>query len=290
MTRLTDYINKRVNHPDQFNAVTPQPKSELPDHFVQAPQNTEIDTTDALGSLVGMLVPPHEREAQERRLLEHRNKMQMWFGLFDGLRQLGNLYATAKGASPQNLTSTAPVIDQQYDQQRQLYNGLANYRNNYAQQLYNLHRQNAADKRAAEKHKAEMGWYDTRSEIAKAKADNDAIKAEAYAKAQEAKANNDQAKAAFYEAKAKALEEGLPYDIAIKKAKEAQARASANLSNTRAANVGAETEITKHVNPNGSTTTNKRTVRNGGASSPAANNPSNNSTQKISTGVNWKRR
>lgn len=164
MTRLTDYINKRVNHPDQFNAVTPQPKSELPDHFVQAPQNVEIDTTDALGSLVGMLETPAEREAKERRLLEHRNKMQMWFGLFDGLRQLGNLYATAKGASPQNLTSTAPVIDQQYQQNRQLINGLGNYRNNYAQQLYNLHRQQQADKRANEEHRAKLDWYKNRDE------------------------------------------------------------------------------------------------------------------------------
>lgn len=231
-------------------------------------QQPVIDTSNALGSLTDLLGPtPAEREAQERRMLDHKNKMQMWFGLFDGLRQLGNLYATAKGASPMNLTSTAPVIDQQYQRNRQFYNDMTNYRRNYAQQLYNLHRQNEADKRAGEKHKAEMGWYDTRSEMAKAKADNDAIKAEAYAKAQEAKANNDQARAVFYETKAKALEEGLPYDIAIKRATEAQKRASANLSNTRAANVGAETETIRRANPDGSTTTNKRTVKKGGSTS-----------------------
>lgn len=228
-------------------------------------QQPVIDTGNALGSLTDLLGPtPAEREAQERRMFDHKNKMQMWYGLFDGLRQLGNLYSTYRGASPMNITSTAPVIDQQYQQQRQFYNDMNNYRRNYAQQLYNLHRQQQADKRAGEKHQAEMGWYDTRSEMARAKADNDAIKAEAYAKAQEAKANNDQARAAFYETKAKALEEGLPYDIAIKRATEAQKRASANLSNIRAANVGAETETTKHVNPDGSTTTNKRTVKNGG--------------------------
>lgn len=296
MTRLTDYINKRVNHPDQFNAVTPQPKEELPEGFVQTPQDQQqqsypvVDSSNAIGSLADLLGPtPAEREAQERRMLENKNKMQTWIGLFDGLRQLGNLYFTAKGASPQNLTSTAPVIEQQYQQQRNLYNDLINYRRQYNTSLYNLQRQTDADKRAAEKHKAEMGWYDTRSEVARAKADNDAIKAEAYSKAQEAKANNDQAKAAFYEEKAKALEEGLPYDIAIKRAKEAQARASANYSNARAANVGAETETTRHANPDGSTTINKRTVRNTGASSPAVNK-SPNSTQKISTGVNWKKR
>lgn len=231
MTRLTDYINKRVNHPDQFNAVTPQPKSELPDHFVQAPQNTEIDTTDALGSLVGMLETPAEREAKERRLLEHRNKMQMWFGLFDGLRQLGNLYATAKGASPQNLTSTAPVIDQQYDQQRQLYNGLANYRNNYAQQLYNLHRQNEADKRTAETHQAQLDWYKTRDEMARLKAENDKMKTEKYVELQDGRI-------AKLNAETGQIEEMTPYKTDLLQAQAQKNRQQGNAAVIRANNPG----------------------------------------------------
>lgn len=231
MTRLTDYINKRVNHPDQFNAVTPQPKSELPDNFVQAPQNVEIDTTDALGSLVGMLETPAEREAKERRLLEHRNKMQMWFGLFDGLRQLGNLYATAKGASPQNLTSTAPVIDQQYQQNRQLINGLGNYRNNYAQQLYNLHRQQEMEKRAQKKLEADLDWYKTRDEMARLKAENEKLKAEAAARTSDARTKN-------IEAKTETEETLRPGKQSALEAQTQQRRASAHYSNTRAANVG----------------------------------------------------
>lgn len=231
MTRLTDYINKRVNHPDQFNAVTPQPKSELPDHFVQAPQNVEIDTTDALGSLVGMLETPAEREAKERRLLEHRNKMQMWFGLFDGLRQLGNLYATAKGASPQNLTSTAPVIDQQYEQQRQLYNGLANYRNNYAQQLYNLHRQQQADKRTAETHQAQLDWYKTRDEMARLKAENDKMKTEKYVELQDGRI-------AKLNAETGQIEEMTPYKTGLLEAQAQKNRQQGNAAVIRANNPG----------------------------------------------------
>ena len=171
---------------DRYNKKQETAAQQTPAAEPAAPQNLEIDTTDALGSLVGMLETPAEREAKERRLLEHRNKMQMWFGLFDGLRQLGNLYATAKGASPQNLTSTAPVIDQQYQQNRQLINGLGNYRNNYAQQLYNLHRQQQADKRANEEHRAKLDWYKNRDEqnaekvaIQRLKAENDAAYKEA---------------------------------------------------------------------------------------------------------------
>lgn len=128
-------------------------------------QQPVIDTSNALGSLTDLLGPtPAEREAQERRMFDHKNKMQTWFGLFDGLRQLGNLYATAKGASPMNLTSTAPVIDQQYQQNRQFYNDMTNYRRNYAQQLYNLHRQQQADKRTDEEHQAKLDWYKNRDE------------------------------------------------------------------------------------------------------------------------------
>lgn len=196
-----------------------------------APQNTEIDTTDALGSLVGMLETPAEREAKERRLLEHRNKMQMWFGLFDGLRQLGNLYATAKGASPQNLTSTAPVIDQQYEQQRQLYNGLANYRNNYAQQLYNLHRQNEADKRTAETHQAQLDWYKTRDEMARLKAENDKMKTEKYVELQDGRI-------AKLNAETGQIEEMTPYKTGLLEAQAQKNRQQGNAAVIRANKTG----------------------------------------------------
>lgn len=156
----------------------------VPSELLKTPQ---IDTSNAIGSLTDLLGPtPAEREAQERRMLDHKNKMQMWFGLFDGLRQLGNLYATAKGASPMNLTSTAPVIDQQYQQNRQFYNDMTNYRRNYAQQLYNLHRQQQADKRTDEEHQAKLDWYKNRDEQNARKVDIQQFRAEADAAYKEA--------------------------------------------------------------------------------------------------------
>lgn len=195
-------------------------------------QQPVIDTSNALGSLTDLLGPtPAEREAQERRMFDHKNKMQMWYGLFDGLRQLGNLYSTYRGASPMNITSTAPVIDQQYQQQRQFYNDMTNYRRNYAQQLYNLHRQNEADKRAGEKHKAEMGWYDTRSEMARLKAENDKMKAEKYVELQDGRI-------AKLNAETGQIEEMTPYKTDLLQAQAQKNRQQGNAAVTRANKAG----------------------------------------------------
>lgn len=258
MTRLREYINRGVHRPELFVAAMPQEQSQ---------ETPQVDTTDTMASLAQLMGPtPAEREAAERRMLQSKAKMAAWTGLFDGLRQLGNLYYATKGATPQKYDNPYTQVEQNYQQQRQLYNDIANYRKNYATSLYTIRRQMEEEKRKNKLSDAQAQWYGTREEMARAKADSDAVKAEAYAEAQRAKANGDQARAVFYETKAKALEEGYPYDIALKKAREAQARASANLSNTRAANVGAEVETIKSVNPDGSTKTNKRTVRNGGTS------------------------
>lgn len=149
---------------------TPQP---------QPVQQPVVDTSNAIGSLAELLGPtPAEREAQERRMLESKSKMQMWTGLFDGLRQLGNLYYATKGATPQQYTDN-PVaqVDQQYQQYRQLNDNLANYRRNYAQSLYGLQRQMEADKMAKEKHQATLDYYKNRDEMARQKAELDKLKA-----------------------------------------------------------------------------------------------------------------
>ena len=146
-----------------------------------------VDSSNAIGSLAEMLGPtPAEREAAERRMLEGKAKMAAWTGLFDGLRQLGNLYYTSKGATPQNYANPYQYAEQQYQQQRQLYNDMANYRKQYATSLYSLQRQMDADKMAREKHQATLDWYQTRDEqnaekvaIQRLRAENDAAYKEA---------------------------------------------------------------------------------------------------------------
>ena len=154
---------------------------------VQSVEQPQVDTTDTMASLAQLMGPtPAEREAAERRMLQSKAKMAAWTGLFDGLRQLGNLYYTAKGATPQKYDNPYTQVEQNYQQQRQLYNDMANYRKNYATSLYNIRRQMDTDRRTDELHKAKLDWYKNRDEqnaekvaIQRLKAENDAAYKEA---------------------------------------------------------------------------------------------------------------
>lgn len=197
MTRLTEYIQKRWNHPDQFNAATPQPQEELP--FTPQEQATQpqpvVDSGNAIGSLADLLGPtPAEREAQERRMMQNRQKMMAWTGLFDGLRHLGNLYYATKGATPQTLNNPYQLVDKEYQQQRNLYNDMVNYRRQYNTSLYNLRRQLAEDKRKDKLADAQQSWYSTRDEMARMKAENDRQRAEIDRLQKEANIRNTEAK------------------------------------------------------------------------------------------------
>lgn len=125
----------------------------------------QVDSSNAIGSLAAMMGPtPAEREAAERRMRKNQAQMAAWTGLFDGLRQLGNLYYTSKGATPQNLGNAYAQVDQNYQQQRQMYADMANYRRQYATSLYNLRKQMEADQQNKEMHQAKLDWYRNRDE------------------------------------------------------------------------------------------------------------------------------
>lgn len=230
MTRLREYINRGVHRPELFVAAMPQEQSQ---------ETPQIDTTDTMASLAQLMGPtPAEREAAERRMLQSKAKMAAWTGLFDGLRQLGNLYYTAKGATPQKYDNPYSQVEQNYQQQRQLYNDMANYRKNYATSLYTIRRQMEEEKRKNKLADAQAQWYGTREEMAMTKADNDAVRAEAYAEAQKAKANNDLERAEYWRLKA----EGVPGETAAKIAKEYAAaeksRQQGNAAVIKAKNTG----------------------------------------------------
>lgn len=126
----------------------------------------QVDTSNAIGSLAGLMGPtPAEREARERRAQEQKSKMMAWTGLFDGLRQLGNLYYTTKGAAPQKSAYNPYAhVEQEYQQQRQIADAVDNYRRQYAQGMYSLRRQMEQDKRTGEEHQAKLDWYRNRDE------------------------------------------------------------------------------------------------------------------------------
>jgi hypothetical protein len=185
MGRLEDYYQSQAGLQQNGNTQQPVGSIVLP----------TLDTTNPIGSLAELLGPsPAEREAQERRMMQNRSKMQAWMGLFDGLRQLGNLYYSTKGATPQTYNNPYQLVDNEIQQQRQLRDGITNYKRQYATSLYNLQRQIEADRMAKEKHDANLNWYDTREEMARLKAENDKLKTEAAARNTDARTKNTEAK------------------------------------------------------------------------------------------------
>jgi hypothetical protein len=146
---------------------------------ITQPQQPVVDTQNPIGSLATLLGPtPAEREAMERKALKNKSKMQAWAGLFDGLRQLGNLYAVSKGAKPQQFTDNPyQQLEANYQADRQRAYDLENYRRQYAQQLYNIQRQGADEMRRNALAQAQVKHYGNMDEVARQKAEIDKLKA-----------------------------------------------------------------------------------------------------------------
>lgn len=157
----------------------PQPQQQMP----------QVDTTNAIQSLAQLMGPtPAEREAQERKLLENKRKMIAWTGLFDGLRQLGNLYYATKGATPQQYTDKPyQAIEQNYMQERQLNDYLNRYSQAYAKQLFDWQQKMSDTERRNKLADAQARYYDTRDEMARLKGENDRMRAEQQASVNEAR-------------------------------------------------------------------------------------------------------
>lgn len=165
-----DEVMRRYNSPDnkagnfkdlsQINSEYEQEQAGKATKPVQ-PQQVEINPDDAIGSVVEMLGPtPAEREAQRAKMERNRKRMTMWTALFDGLRQLGNLYYTSKGARPQRYGNPYAMIDLAYKRQKQEQDDNDNYRRQYAQSLYNLQRQQSDGMRRARLIAAQIKAYE----------------------------------------------------------------------------------------------------------------------------------
>lgn len=153
-------------------------QAQQPQQAISQPQQPQIDTSDPINSLAGMLVTPAEREAQQQKLMENKRKMLLWTGLFDGLRNLGNLYSVSKGARPQQYTDNPyKTIEMGYQQEMKNLDDVYKNRQAYAQQLYNWQRQVNEDKRKEKLADAQAQWYGTRDELARQKSELDKLKA-----------------------------------------------------------------------------------------------------------------
>jgi hypothetical protein len=145
----------------------------------QPQQMPQVDTSNAIQSIAQLMGPtPAEREAQEQRLLKNKRKMIAWTGLFDGMRQLGNLYYASKGATPQQYTDKPyQQIEQNYMQERQLQDYLNRYSQAYAKQLFDWQQKMSDTERRDKIANAQAKYYDTRDEMAQQKAELDKMKA-----------------------------------------------------------------------------------------------------------------
>lgn len=194
MGLFSDYYNNKRSrgiNPDDYTFVS---SSGNPDDMVpinqmrqtvgynktveEPKEQPKVDTSNAIGSLAQLLGPtPAEREAQQARLERNRQQMAMWTGLFDGLRQLSNLYFTAKGARPQQYSDPYKTIDENYNREVKRLDDLAQYRRAYAKTLYDLQRQAGIEEQNRALNEAKIDWYKNRDDVARMKAENDRLKA-----------------------------------------------------------------------------------------------------------------
>jgi len=180
--------NPQVQLPGDAPLVMPQQSLQVQQPQPQ-PQMPQVDTSNAIQSLAQLMGPtPAEREAQERKLLENKRKMIAWTGLFDGLRQLGNLYYATKGATPQQYTDKPyQAIEQNYQQERQLQDYANRYSQAYAKQLFDWQQKMSDTERRNKIADAQANYYNTRDEMARLKGENDRLRAEQQASVNEAR-------------------------------------------------------------------------------------------------------
>lgn len=181
MGLFSDYYNNKRSrgiNPDDYTFVS---SSGNPDDMVpinqmrqtvgynktveEPKEQPKVDTSNAIGSLAQLLGPtPAEREAQQARLERNRQQMAMWTGVFDGLRQLANLYYTSKGARPQQYSDPYKTIDENYNREVKRLDDLAQYRRSYAKTLYDLQRQAGIEEQNRALNEAKIDWYKNRDE------------------------------------------------------------------------------------------------------------------------------
>ena len=201
---------------------------------------------------------PEERQAEEEAALAHKRKMQGWAGLFNGLRHLGNLYYTTRGApSQQYRTDPTFAIEQNYQAERERLARNREERRRYYSDIWNQERQARRD--ALDDRRQARLEEETRIR---------AEKQQAYANAQYYTNRKNEAQAVYWETKARYLEEGWPLEVALKQASIALKEAQTRLTNTREANVGkakpveeTETVVEESVNPETGNTVKKTTKR-----------------------------
>lgn len=200
-------LKKQADQEAQNGMVQPQ----------QPVQQPQIDTSDPINSLAGMLVTPAEREAQQQKMLRNKRRMIAWTGLFDGLRNLANLYTVSKGAAPMKFTDNPyQTIEQSFKEEQQRQDNLNNYQDRYAKQLYDLQRQGEQDQMRREAQQAQIDYSKSRIKMQEEESKRKDEYTKARNKYYEALANKNYEQAEYWRLKA----DGVPAESAAKIAKD----------------------------------------------------------------------
>lgn len=182
-------------------------------------QQPVITSMDDLAQAIGYTTPEQEEKMRKARVMNQRIS-----AVGDAIRHIGNIANTVNYAPAQQLNN--PVLEEQarYEKSKAL--------RDRANQIYLNYQQKKAAQDFAQKK-----WE---QEYALKQADNERKSSlnDARISRYNAMSEKDAANKAYWETRARLLEEGWPLDKAVKEANAARARAQANLANTRAANGG----------------------------------------------------
>lgn len=139
-TRFSQYqANRKLGPLPDAVPIAPLVTEEKPPVQQELPK---VDTSDAINSLAGLLVTPEQRKQQELALMKQKRNMAAWTGLFDGLRNIGNLYYTTRGATPQQYTDNLyQQNEKEYQNARAISDDLLKRQDNYARQMVALKQQ-----------------------------------------------------------------------------------------------------------------------------------------------------
>lgn len=226
-------------------------RNQLPEHTgyivpvePQQQQMPQIDTSDAINSLAGLLVTPEEREARQRKLMENKRKMIGWTALFDGLRQMANLYTASRGANNMQFTDNPyQTIENAYRQEQQIQDGMDKYRDSYAKTIYNMQRQADQDKMRQEAQKAQIELYKAREDDLKERRRQADEKNQAYINYYKALEDKNVEQAAYWKAKADGYTDELASIIARNEAQAEKYRKQGDAAGKNGKS-GSDTETT----------------------------------------------
>lgn len=174
---------------------------------------------------------PEEREKRERR----EKQKGFLARLADGLGSFHRAFSYARGVQPMDLPNMSAKAQERFERAKAAREADRDRMLNYYGMLGQLDKGEREWNYKVDRDNKSNERFDRQQKRMEEQTRIQAQKAEAYRQYQESVANKNDEQAAYWRAKAQALEEGLPLDEALKRAKIAKEKAAANKYNTEAA-------------------------------------------------------